>query len=451
MAGLISVGGLATGLDTNKIIEQLLALERRPVAALEADVQALKATQSAVTTVGSALTALRDAAEGLRTASGVLAHAATSSAEGVLTVAAGAGAAKGSLTMTVTQLARASTALGAVGVGSATATVATGAGQLQFQVGAGDVQTVDVDATTTLEGLAASINELDAGVVASAINLGTEAVPDWRLHLVSEDTGAASTITVVRDDTQLSVQTTLTGQDAQFTVSGIATTFSRASNTFSDVLGGVTVSLKSLGTATVTVDEDPDTVVERVRGLVKAFNDLSSFVRARSTVESNGEGEDVSVGSLATDSAVRGLVSRLGEIISAPIDGATTQFVNLSSLGISTKQDGTLALDETALRSALAADSDGVAAVLAGVTGGNGIADELTTWIDQATSTGGVLDAHETALDDQLRSLQDQITVGERRLDKVELELRTRFAALEELVAGLQSQSNFLSQAFGGQ
>ena len=143
-------------------------------------------------------------------------------------------------------------------------------------------------------------------------------------------------------------------------------------------------------------------------------------------------------------------MSRLGEIISAPIDGATTQFVNLSSLGISTKQDGTLALDETALRSALAADSDGVAAVLAGVTGGNGIADELTTWIDQATSTGGVLDTHETALNDQLRSLQDQITVGERRLDKVELELRTRFAALEELVAGLQSQSSFLLSAFGG-
>jgi flagellar hook-associated protein 2 len=449
MAGLISIGGLATGLDTNKIIEQLLALERRPVAQLEADVQALRATQGAVTTVGSKLTALRDVAEGLRTASGVLAHAATSSAEGVLTVAAGAGAAKSSLTMTVTQLARASTALGAVGVGSATATIATGTGQLQFQVGAGDVQTVDLDGTTTLEGLAAAVNELDAGVVASAINLGTEAAPDWRLHLVGEDTGSASTITIVRDDTQLSVQTTLTGQDAQFTVSGIATTFARASNTFSDVLGGVTVSLKSLGTATVTVDEDPDTVVERVRGLVTAFNDLASFVRVRSGIESGGEGEDVVVGSLAT-SSVRSLVTRLGAIVSAPIEGATTQFVNLSSLGISTQQDGTLALNETTLRGALAADSDGVAAVLSGVTGANGIADELTTWIDQATSTGGVLDAHEAALDERLRSLQDQIAIGERRLDKVELELRTRFAALEELVAGLQSQSSFLQSAFGG-
>jgi flagellar hook-associated protein 2 len=309
---------------------------------------------------------------------------------------------------------------------------------------------VDVDATTTLEGLAAAINELDGGVTASAINLGTEAVPDWRLHLVSEDTGAESTITIVRDDTQLSVQTTLAGQDAQFTVSGIATTFSRSSNTFSDVLGGVTVSLKSLGTATVTVDEDPDTVVARVRGLVTAYNDLTSFVRARAGIEQTPDGEDVVVGSLATDAAVRQLLNRLQELVSAPIEGATTQFVNLSSIGISTQQDGTLALDETVLQDALAADSDGVAAVLAGVTGENGIADELTTWIDEATSTGGVLDTHETALDERLRSLQDQITVGERRLDKVELELRTRFAALEELVAGLQSQSSFLLSAFGG-
>src|SRR5262245_25588718 len=118
MAGLISIGGLATGLDTNKIITQLLALERRPVAALEADIDALHATQSAVASVGTKLAALQSAASGLRTQGGVLAHQASSSDESVLTVAAGAGASRSTLTISVSQLARASTALGTVGVSS---------------------------------------------------------------------------------------------------------------------------------------------------------------------------------------------------------------------------------------------------------------------------------------------------------------------------------------------
>jgi flagellar capping protein FliD len=380
-----------------------------------------------VTTVGSKLTALRDAAESLRTASGVLAHAATSSAEGVLTAAAGAGAAKGSLSMTVTQLARASTALGAVGVGSATATVATGTGQLQFQVGGGDVQTVDVDGATTLEGLAAAINELDAGVVASAINLGTEAVPDWRLHLVGQDTGSASTITVVRDDTQLSVQTTLTGQDAQFTVSGIATTFSRQQHVLRRAQRR-TVSLKSLGTATVTVDEDPDTIVDRVRGLVTAFNDLTSFVRARRSRRAGrarmwwSEPRDRLLRAGARQPPRR---DRLGAH-----RGAATQFVNLARprhLDAAGRHAGAGRDDARNARRGLRRQSR---RVLAGVAR-NGIADELTTWIDQATSTGGVLDTHETSLDDRMRSLQDQIAVGERRLWRVGSSSRTRFAALE--------------------
>jgi flagellar hook-associated protein 2 len=447
MAGTISIGGLATGLETDKIIEQLLKLERRPVALLEADASALRGTQAAFSTVGGKLAALRTAAEGLRTAGGVLARVATTSDEAVLTAAAGTGAARGTVTLTVTQLARPSTAVGAVGVASAATTVAAGAGSFQFQVGAGDVQTVAVDASTTLADLAAELNALDAGVLASAVNLGTETAPDWRLHLTSERTGAASTITIVRDDTQLTVQTTLAGQDAAFTVSGIATPFARESNTFSDVLGGVTIALRAEGTATVTVDDDPDAVVTRVQGLVTAFNDLAQFVAAHTGIARDGE--EIAVGALATDGAARRLVGRLSEIVSAPIAGATTQFVNLSSIGVATQRDGSLALDEAKLRGALAEDAEGVAAVLAGVAGGGGVADEVEAWIAAATATGGLVDAHEASLAERLEAVEDAIESGERRLERVELELRLRFAALEELVAGLQSQSTFLLNAFG--
>ena len=163
--------------------------------------------------------------------------------------------------------------------------MASGGGTFQFTVGSGAVQSVAVDGTTTLQGLADAINALGAGVTASAVNLGTAVTPDYRLQIVSQNTGAASTIAVVQDGTTLGVQATQAGLDAQFTVGGFAGTFSRETNTFSDVLPGVTFGLKKLGTATVTVNDDPDKIVEQVESLVTAFNELVGFVAGESKIE----------------------------------------------------------------------------------------------------------------------------------------------------------------------
>ncbi|HYR95528.1 MAG TPA: flagellar filament capping protein FliD [Candidatus Binatus sp.] len=449
MAGLITVGGLATGLDSNKIIDQLMKLERRPIDLLENEKAAAQATKASVATVGSKLTALGTAVRALTTVGGVLVRSASSSDEGVLTAAAGAGAARGSLTVTVGQLARGSTAGSTVGLPSATATVASGTGSFRFQVGSGAVQTVNVGATTTLQGLAGAINDLGAGVTATAVNLGTTTSPDYRLQIVSDSTGSASTIAVVQDDTSLAVQATQAGQDASFTVSGFSGTFARSTNSFSDVLPGVTISLKSEGTSTVTVSDDPDKIVEQVKAVVTAFNDIVGFVAGESTVTESKDKKSVTLGTLATDSAVRRVLQRLHEVVSEPFAGASGRYVNLSSVGLATQKDGTLKLDEAKLRGAVGNDPTAVAELFAGTVGSAGIADDLTSAIDRTNGTGGVLATHDTALDQRIQSLQDQIDSGNRRLDKVEANLRAQFTALETLVSSLQSQSGFLLSALG--
>jgi flagellar hook-associated protein 2 len=449
VAGLITVGGLATGLDSNKIIDQLMQLERRPVDLLQKQLQETQATQTSVATLGGKLSTLNTAVRALSTVGGVLLRSATSSDEAVLTAAAGAGAARGSLTITVGQLARGSTAGSTVGLPSATATVAAGPGSFRFQVGSGAVQTVSLDATTTLQGLADAINGLDAGVTATAVNLGTATTPDYRLQIVSQSTGSASTIAVVQDDTSLALQATQAGQDASFTVSGFSGTFTRETNSFSDVLPGVTIALRSEGTATVTVDDDPDKIVEQVKTLVTAFNDIVTFVAGESTVTESEDKSSVTVGSLATDSAVRRVLQRLHDTLSERFAGATGRYVNLSSVGLASQRDGTIKLDEAKLRAALGDDSQGVAEAFAGTVGSSGIADDLLTVIDHANGVGGVLASHTTALDDRIRSLQDQIDDGNRRLTKVEANLRAQFTALETLVSSLQSQQSFLLSALG--
>src|SRR5207302_10412835 len=151
MAGVITVGGLATGIDTNSIIDQLVKLEHRPVDLLALEVGGVQATQASITTLTGKLSTLAAAAHGLETADGVLVRAATSSDTDVLAAAAGAGAQPGSVALTITQLARGSVAGATVGVASATSTVAGGPGTFQFQVGSGTLKSGNVEPTPSLQ------------------------------------------------------------------------------------------------------------------------------------------------------------------------------------------------------------------------------------------------------------------------------------------------------------
>ncbi len=450
MAGLISIGGLVTGLDTNTMIDSLVALERRPLDQLGKEIDAASVTKSALASLQAKFLAFKTAADGLKTAGGVLVRKASSSDSTVLSAAAGEGAQRGTATITVSQLARASVAGSTVGKTAATDTIAAGAGTFRFQVGSGDVQTVNIDGTTTLQDLANAINDLDAGVTASAINAGTAASPDYRLQLQSEDTGESSTITIVQDDTQLAIQTSQTGLNAQFSVSGFSTSFERESNTFNDVLTGVTISLRSEGTSTVTVDDDADAIVKKVQAFVAAYNDIRTFIDQESVVDAGQGKDEVAQGPLAGNSTVRQLAERLQSTFSSAISGADSKYVNLSSLGIATQKDGTVLFTEATLRTAISEDPDAVAAVFAGTDESNGVAADLATLVAEVTGSSGTFNAQTTSIDQRIRSLQDQIDQGTRNVEAYEESLRLQFANLETLIAQLQSQGNSLLAALGG-
>src|SRR5581483_5760600 len=114
--GLVTVGGLATGLDTNQIISQLVAAASAPVTLLQNQLAAVQVTQSSIGTLAGDLSALGTAARTL----------STSSDESVVTAAAGAGAQNGAVTLNVIQLAHGSTATSSIGLAASSDTVATG-------------------------------------------------------------------------------------------------------------------------------------------------------------------------------------------------------------------------------------------------------------------------------------------------------------------------------------
>jgi flagellar hook-associated protein 2 len=448
----ITIGGLATGLDTNSIVTQLVALERRrSVDLLKIDQLDQQAKQSALATFGTKLADVLAAVDKLRDPTSALARTATSSDSDAIGAAAGSGALVGTTEITVTQLARNAIAVSGTGVNSATSTIASGSGTFQFKIGTGTTQSIAIDATTTLEGLASEINALGVGANATVVNLGTEATPDYRLRLATRDTGLSNDLTIVTDNTNLGVAVTQGALNANFTVSGFATPFSRESNIVNDVVNGVTLTLKEEGGGPVKigVSTDAATVTKDVQSVVTAYNALVAFVGAQSQVEQDttSDDRDVTTGPLAFDSTVRSVMDGLRNSISSAVDGLTGSFSLLADTGLTSTKDGTLKLDTAKLADALASDEDGVSQLFGGVGSTGGVFDRVHDYLTEATGSGGLLANRNKSVSDALSSLQDRIAAGERSVTAFEENLRSQFTSLEVLVNSLKSQGSLLTSA----
>ncbi len=449
----INIGGLATGLDTNAIVSQLVALERRRAVDL-LRVQQLEAEdrRSAFGTFQSKVAALLKAVDALRDPQKALGRKATSSDASVVGATAGSGALPGTTEITVVALARGSIATSASGKASADATVAAGSGTFSFRRGSGDVQSVAVDATTTLSGLAAEINALGAGVTATVVNVGTTAAPDYRLRLASRGTGSSNDLTIVTDDTDLGIAVTQAAADARFTVSGFTTELTRESNVVNDVIPGVTLTLGAVGgPVTIAVETDVDRVAADIEAVVTAFNDLVAYVeeQSRVTQDTGSADRNVSSGPLAFDSTVRNVLQGLRTSVSSAVSGLSGSYSLLAEVGVTSTRDGTLAFDRAKLESALAADEDGIVELFAGLGATGGVYDRLHDYLSGVTQAGGLLDIRTKGIAQEIEALQNRIDAGERQVAAFEQGLRETFTSLELIVSRLQSQSAFLLQALG--
>ena len=101
----ISFGGLGSGLDTRAIISALMAVEQRPITALETKKASLNSSKNLFGDFKKLLSDLDTKAKSLRTTTDFLQMKAASSNEDLLTVRAGANATPGSYQIKVMAMA----------------------------------------------------------------------------------------------------------------------------------------------------------------------------------------------------------------------------------------------------------------------------------------------------------------------------------------------------------
>ncbi len=307
---------------------------------------------------------------------------ASSSNEDVLTATASQDAASGSYSLTVAELAKAQVDVsdGFDNVGEVT----TGLGDLNITVDGTQTSVHITTSNNTLQGVMQAINDADAGVTASIVNDGT--AHPYRLAITSDQTGMANSVTI--DDQldlsgkALNLDTKIDAANSHVVVNGID--IYRSTNTISDVISGTTLNLVGLtGTGpatTITVGPDADAMVTAMKSLVTAYNDINTYISGQTTYNSQTK----TAGVLSGDSSLRDIQSRLQSIVTQSVSNSFTSLSVLSQAGVSFNRDGSLSLDESKFRNALANNLTSTAALF---LGNGALTDTRVTYSGQTSAT----------------------------------------------------------------
>jgi len=318
---------------------------------------------------------------------------------------------------------------------------------------------LNVSAGTTLSGLVGLINNDsdNLGVTASIINDGSGLSTAYHLVLTGNKTGAAYKITSIShtldnadfDNTFTEAQA---AQNAMIKVDSYPSGdeyIQKSSNSISDVIEGVTLSLVSSGSsATVSITEDIDTIRTNIETFVNGVNFLLDYIKKETGYDEDTGEAGVMIGNYSYQIVAQRINKILADAIPGLTDGVDT-YVHLAQIGIKTNpdNDGKWEIDSTALNNALSADLEAVSKLFIkdDVAGTDGIYELLRQELDDLTdSEDGPMNVLIEHYEDIIDGIDTKVEREERRIALVEGRLTDRFVALEVLLGQLSGQESFL-------
>lgn len=444
MAGTINSLGVGSGILTADVIDQLReADEARIVKPLESKIELQSQKEEAFKLIDTLLTTFKSSVSQLGNDT-LYQKRSVDVTSGNLEVTAEAGSDIESFTLETVALAKKNVQQSG-DFGSRTEAVATGSGVLTV-----NGFSVSYTATTTLEELTQSINdEAGSEVTASILQTG-EAT--YSLVLTSNETGAAEQISLLdTPDIPLDggLVTALTtgvtsvqdAQDSEFKYNGITVT--RGSNEISDLINGVTLTLKTEGeTANVDIKQDTFAISTEMQLLVDSYNALQANIHD-STIADSDTG---AVGVFNGDGFINSIIRNINTGLLA--SGANNN--SLVNYGIDLDRDGVMSFDQSAFDAQMAKDPDATELFFTGGTNADtgdtvtGLFEALNDKINTYTKFDGLFDNYEKGMEATGTSLQEDRTRAIERLDSRYEILTKQFIAYDGLISKLNAQFSSL-------
>lgn len=364
-SSIISALGTGSGIDSNKLADQLTEANKAVQAQRLTSQKTLLETQiSDYGLMRSSLSKLESAAAALGSADTFNAKALSIPDTNLIGITKlDAKATAGSYQLKVEQVAQAQS----ISSGTfASMTAPVGKGTLTIRLGEWNaaVNDFEVDATKTgapividdtnnsLTGLRDAINKANIGVTASIVSDGgsykllmtakSGAKNEIEITAV-EDVGAPGLASFNFNETTRNLTQQQEGLDAKVRVNGLLV--SRESNQITDVVDGLEFDIFASSlteTISVTITEDKATAEKVIRDFVTAYNTFKTEMEK--LVGFDAEAKDY--GSLHNDSLAKNLMKSVRNVLATSVPGLSSDFNSLSSMGIRTKLDGSLEIIE---------------------------------------------------------------------------------------------------------
>ncbi|KXX64553.1 flagellar filament capping protein FliD [Marichromatium gracile] len=372
---IISSLGAGSGIDITSLVSQLVEVERAPVEQrISSREERLQAEISGYGKLSSALSELQDSLGSLAGNDLFNARSVAIPDTNVITAnSVAVGAQTGSYQIEVEDIARAQSLT--MGAQSERDSALGKSGELTIRFGewtydgsdapsgftANDERealTVSIDASDSLDAIAAKINEQNSGVQASVLK-----VDDQYQLMLTAPSGAANALEISGDDASLddfafnaanhaNVTEVQQGSDALLRINGLQV--SRESNDIDDVIEGFNFTLNKASpgeSLTFSISEDKSLAEQAVRDFVDAYNSFQETAQGLIGYARDDAGELVrdengalSRGDLASDGTARAMVDRLRELVGGEVQGLEGGFTALTNLGIRTERDGSLSI-----------------------------------------------------------------------------------------------------------
>lgn len=432
------------GFDVSSVVQQIITQQSGPMVVWQVQQATLQGQSIALTAINNDLGHLATAVQALSDPVGVFTtQSATSSQPAVLTATVQSTAVAGTHQITVANLATTG-ALYTDGIPDANASILPGdapTGDIQLRVGGVGGSTRDIQITAggndTLNTLASYINTQSTahnwGVTASVVTDATGS----RLALFSQKTGSVGALSLdggisPNNTTTLNFNPPVGGANASLNIDGVP--FSSVSNTVTGAITGVTLNLLDASPVTpvqVTVGVDKNQITQAVNNFISAYNTVINDINTQYMVNPVTDNE----GPLGGDPSLRTLQSSLlGDAAFAlPLD-SNSGYVNLSSLGIKTNNDGTLALGltpaGTTFGDVLAANPAAVQSFFQNVSS-TGFANNFSLDLINLTSpTNGPLNVGLAQNKTSIKNLTDSIADFQVAMAAQQVQLTKKFNAV---------------------
>lgn len=450
----------ASTIDVPTLVTQLMTVANQPITKLNTQITTAQTKISDFGTISGLVAGFQTTLQSLTTS--LKSNSAMSSNSSAVSATADSTAAAGNYAVNVTNLAQYQSLVSS-GLASASTAISNGvATTVTFDFGTtsgasfvsngSGTKSITVDGTNnTLQSMASAINAANMGVTATIVNDGSATTP-FRIALTSNNPGASNSLKITSTGGDGTINTVL-GYDpagtknltqtaaalnANFTVNGIA--ISSATNIVSSAIQGVTLTLSSpTSIATnISVTHDTQGISTAVNNFSSAYNTLYTKLKSISAYGN----ATTAAPNLAGDGTVRSLMSQMQSVFNTPASGGTLTY--LAQIGISFQTNGTLAVDSTALNTAMTNNFSGVSNLF---TSSSGFATRLNAWSTATLSPGnGLISTATQSLNTAITNKTNQVTQLTARMKTLQAQYTQQYTALNMLLTHMDSTSAYLTQ-----